>query len=37
MRQRGSRVRLVAGVKSRLKQIAVEGDPRALIARLRAL
>ena len=30
-----SRVRLVAGAKSRLKQIAVSGDPEALIARLR--
>ena len=33
----GSRVRLTAGAKSRLKQIAVTGDPDDLIARLRAL
>jgi len=32
-----SRVRVAAGAKSRLKQIAVTGDPAALIARLRAL
>ena len=32
-----SRVRLAAGAKSRLKQVAVGGDPVALIARLRAL
>jgi uncharacterized protein YggU (UPF0235/DUF167 family) len=32
-----SRVRLVAGAKSRVKQVAVGGDPEALIARLRAL
>ncbi|MGO9418773.1 DUF167 family protein [Roseiarcus sp.] len=32
-----SRVRLTAGAKSRLKQVAVSGDPEALIARLRAL
>ena len=32
-----SRVRLAAGAKSRIKQIAVAGDPEALIARLRAL
>jgi len=32
-----SRVRLAAGAKSRLKQVAVKGDPEALIARLRAL
>jgi uncharacterized protein len=32
-----SRVRIAAGAKSRLKQIAVTGDPDALIARLRAL
>jgi uncharacterized protein len=32
-----SRVRISAGAKSRLKQIAVTGDPDALIARLRAL
>ena len=32
-----SRVRLAAGAKSRLKQVAVGGDPEALIARLRAL
>ena len=32
-----SRVRLIAGSKSRLKQVAVSGDPEALIARLRAL
>jgi uncharacterized protein YggU (UPF0235/DUF167 family) len=29
--------RLVAGAKSRLKQVAVSGDPAALIARLEAL
>ena len=33
----GSRVRLAAGAKSRVKQIAVEGDPQALLARLQAL
>ena len=32
-----SRVRLLAGTKSRLKQVAVSGDPEALIARLRDL
>jgi uncharacterized protein YggU (UPF0235/DUF167 family) len=32
-----SRVRLEAGAKSRLKQVAVGGDPEALIARLRTL
>ena len=32
-----SRVRLVAGGKSRLKQVAVSGDPATLIARLEAL
>jgi len=32
-----SRVRLTAGAKGRLKQVAVSGDPGALIARLRAL
>ena len=32
-----SRVRLAGGGKSRLKQVAVSGDPDALIARLRAL
>jgi len=32
-----SRVRVTAGRKSRVKQIAVTGDPTALIARLRAL
>jgi uncharacterized protein len=32
-----SRVRLAAGAKSRLKQVAIKGDPEALIARLRAL
>ena len=32
-----SRVRLTAGAKSRLKQVAVSGDPEALITRLRAL
>jgi uncharacterized protein len=31
------RVRLAAGAKSRVKQVAVGGDPEALIARLRAL
>jgi hypothetical protein len=29
-----SRARLVAGAKSRLKQVAVTGDPAALIAKL---
>ncbi len=33
----GSRVRLTAGTKSRLKQVAVSGDPDALIARLKTL
>jgi uncharacterized protein YggU (UPF0235/DUF167 family) len=33
----GSQVRLAAGAKSRLKLVAVGGDPEALIARLRAL
>ena len=32
-----SRVRLAAGAKSRLKQVAVGGDPEALVARLRTL
>ena len=32
-----SRVRLAAGAKSRLKQVAVTGDSETLIARLRAL
>jgi len=32
-----SRVRLAGGGKSRLKQVAVSGDPDALIARLRTL
>ena len=32
-----SRVTLVSGGKSRLKQIAVDGDPETLVARLRAL
>jgi uncharacterized protein YggU (UPF0235/DUF167 family) len=32
-----SRVRLAGGAKSRLKQVAVGGDPEALIARLRTL
>ena len=32
-----TRVRLVAGAKSRLKLVAVSGDPAALIARLEAL
>jgi uncharacterized protein YggU (UPF0235/DUF167 family) len=32
-----SRVRLAAGAKSRLKQVAIAGDPEALIARLRTL
>ncbi len=32
-----SRVRLAAGAKSRVKQIAVTGDPGVLIARLKAL
>ena len=29
-----SRARLVAGARSRVKQVAIEGDPAALIARL---
>ena len=32
-----SRVRVAAGAKSRLKQVAVTGEANALIARLRAL
>jgi uncharacterized protein YggU (UPF0235/DUF167 family) len=32
-----SRVSLIAGARSRLKQVAVSGDPDALIARLRRL
>ncbi len=32
-----SRVRLVAGAKSRLKQVAISGDPATLIASLEAL
>ena len=32
-----SRVRLLTGAKSRLKQVAVSGDPEALIERLEAL
>ena len=32
-----SRVRLAAGAKSRLKQVAISGDPATLIARLEAL
>jgi len=32
-----SRVRIAAGARSRLKQVAVSGDSKALIARLRAL
>ncbi len=32
-----SRVRLAAGAKSRLKHVAVGGEPEALIARLRTL
>jgi uncharacterized protein len=32
-----SRVRIAAGAKGRLKQIAAAGDPNALIARLTAL
>jgi uncharacterized protein YggU (UPF0235/DUF167 family) len=32
-----SRARLVAGAKSRVKQVAVAGDPAALIARLESL
>jgi len=31
-----SRVRLIAGAKSRVKQIAIEGEPADLIARLEA-
>lgn len=34
---RRSRVALAAGAKSRLKQVAVSGDPEALLARLRTL
>ncbi len=34
---RPSRVALAAGAKSRLKQVAVSGDPEALLARLRTL
>jgi uncharacterized protein (TIGR00251 family) len=33
----GSKVRLVAGMKSRVKQIGVTGEPGALMARLAAL
>jgi uncharacterized protein (TIGR00251 family) len=33
----GSRVRLVAGAKSRLKQVAVTGEPAALMGALGAL
>jgi len=32
-----SRARVVAGAKSRLKEVAVSGEPAALIARLKAL
>jgi uncharacterized protein YggU (UPF0235/DUF167 family) len=32
-----SQVRIVIGLKSRVKQVAVSGDPAALIARLKAL
>ncbi len=32
-----SRVALAGGAKSRLKQVAVNGDPETLVARLRAL
>ena len=32
-----SKARLVAGAKSRLKQVAVTGEPRALTARLAGL
>jgi uncharacterized protein YggU (UPF0235/DUF167 family) len=32
-----SRVRLAAGAKSRLKQVAISGDPATVIARLEAL
>ena len=32
-----SQVRVVIGLKSRVKQVAVSGDPAALIARLKAL
>jgi uncharacterized protein YggU (UPF0235/DUF167 family) len=32
-----SRVRLAAGAKSRLKQVAISGDPATLIARLEEL
>ena len=32
-----SQARVVAGLKSRVKQVAVSGDPAALIARLEAL
>jgi uncharacterized protein len=34
---RASGARVVAGSKSRLKQVAVSGDPSALVARLEAL
>ena len=34
---RASGVRLAAGAKSRLKQVAISGDPATLIARLEAL
>lgn len=32
-----SRIALAGGAKSRLKQVAISGDPEALVARLRAL
>ena len=32
-----SRARILAGAKSRLKQVAVSGDPAALVAKLEAL
>jgi uncharacterized protein len=34
---RASAARVVSGAKSRLKQVAVSGDPAALVARLEAL
>jgi uncharacterized protein len=34
---RGSAARIVSGSKSRLKQVAVSGDPAALVAKLEAL
>jgi uncharacterized protein len=34
---RASAARIVSGAKSRVKQVAVSGDPAALVARLEAL